>query len=160
MSSNFHSWPSQRQAVETIDPRHGDGSLRSGDNPPRLRRRSTFGGAGFSELWSPGELTAMAHYVDLHAHFLPALDDGARDSATALEMVSAVAALGFGLLRSAPAFAFRRPAGGRLCTHAAPGPIGEIVCGTTFQEKPYMYTNLAKDADFAYFNLTRRPIRA
>ena len=41
-------------------------------------------------------------YVDLHAHFLPALDDGAPDSDTALEMVSAVAALGFGTLHATP----------------------------------------------------------
>jgi protein-tyrosine phosphatase len=41
-------------------------------------------------------------YVDLHAHFLPGLDDGAPDSSTALEMVGAVAALGFRTLHATP----------------------------------------------------------
>ena len=41
-------------------------------------------------------------YVDLHAHFLPGLDDGAADGSDALKMVSAVAALGFTTLHATP----------------------------------------------------------
>jgi protein-tyrosine phosphatase len=41
-------------------------------------------------------------YVDLHAHFLPGLDDGASTSSDALEMVSAVASLGFTALHATP----------------------------------------------------------
>ncbi len=41
-------------------------------------------------------------YVDLHAHFLPGLDDGAPDSPTALEMIGAVTALGFGTVHATP----------------------------------------------------------
>ena len=37
----------------------------------------------------------MAHYVDLHAHYLPALDDGATELSMSLAMVQAVASLGF-----------------------------------------------------------------
>jgi protein-tyrosine phosphatase len=44
----------------------------------------------------------MPHYVDLHAHFLPALDDGATDLAMAMAMVHAVAALGFSELFATP----------------------------------------------------------
>ena len=44
----------------------------------------------------------MAHYVDLHAHFLPALDDGATDMTMAMAMVQAVAALGFSELFATP----------------------------------------------------------
>jgi protein-tyrosine phosphatase len=41
-------------------------------------------------------------FVDLHAHYLPALDDGARDRATSLQMVQAVVALGFDRLQATP----------------------------------------------------------
>jgi protein-tyrosine phosphatase len=41
-------------------------------------------------------------YVDLHAHFLPGLDDGAADSSDALEMVGAIAALGFTTVHATP----------------------------------------------------------
>jgi protein-tyrosine phosphatase len=41
-------------------------------------------------------------FVDLHAHYLPGLDDGAGDQATALEMVGAVVALGFDRLEATP----------------------------------------------------------
>jgi protein-tyrosine phosphatase len=41
-------------------------------------------------------------YVDLHAHFLPGLDDGAASSADALKMVEAVASLGFTTLHATP----------------------------------------------------------
>ena len=44
----------------------------------------------------------MAHYVDLHAHYLPALDDGATDRQMSLQMVRAVAALGFSDLYATP----------------------------------------------------------
>ncbi len=37
----------------------------------------------------------MAHLVDLHAHFLPALDDGAEDLETCLAMLGALADMGF-----------------------------------------------------------------
>ena len=36
----------------------------------------------------------MGHFVDLHSHFLPGLDDGAGDMETALRMVQALASLG------------------------------------------------------------------
>jgi protein-tyrosine phosphatase len=41
-------------------------------------------------------------YVDLHAHFLPGLDDGATDTAEALTMISAVASLGFTAVHATP----------------------------------------------------------
>jgi len=41
-------------------------------------------------------------FVDLHAHFLPALDDGAEDLDMAVQMVRAVAALGFRHLFATP----------------------------------------------------------
>jgi protein-tyrosine phosphatase len=44
----------------------------------------------------------MPHYVDLHSHFLPALDDGATEPAMSLAMVQAVAALGFTQLFATP----------------------------------------------------------
>jgi protein-tyrosine phosphatase len=44
----------------------------------------------------------MAHYVDLHAHYLPALDDGATDRQMSMRMVRAVAALGFSDLYATP----------------------------------------------------------
>jgi protein-tyrosine phosphatase len=44
----------------------------------------------------------MAHYVDLHAHYLPALDDGATDRQMSLQMVRAIAALGFSDLYATP----------------------------------------------------------
>jgi protein-tyrosine phosphatase len=44
----------------------------------------------------------MSHYVDLHAHYLPALDDGATDRRMSLQMVRAIAALGFSDLYATP----------------------------------------------------------
>jgi tyrosine-protein phosphatase YwqE len=44
----------------------------------------------------------MAQYVDLPAHYLPALDDGATDRQMSLQMVRAVAALGFSDLYATP----------------------------------------------------------
>lgn len=44
----------------------------------------------------------MGGYVDLHAHFLPALDDGAPDLDIGLEMVDALAALGFDTIHATP----------------------------------------------------------
>ncbi|HEY0714642.1 MAG TPA: CpsB/CapC family capsule biosynthesis tyrosine phosphatase, partial [Polyangia bacterium] len=47
-------------------------------------------------------LSVAMSYVDLHAHHLPALDDGAKDPRMSLEMVNAVAALGFTTLSVTP----------------------------------------------------------
>jgi protein-tyrosine phosphatase len=44
----------------------------------------------------------MPKYVDLHAHYLPALDDGATDRQMSLGMVRAIAALGFSDLYATP----------------------------------------------------------
>jgi protein-tyrosine phosphatase len=44
----------------------------------------------------------VASYVDLHAHFLPGLDDGARSPDEGLRMIAALAALGFGTLHATP----------------------------------------------------------
>lgn len=44
----------------------------------------------------------MASYVDLHAHFLPGLDDGARSPDEGLSMIAALAALGFAHLHATP----------------------------------------------------------
>ncbi len=44
----------------------------------------------------------MGHFVDLHSHFLPGLDDGAGDMDTALRMVRALTALGFTDLYATP----------------------------------------------------------
>jgi protein-tyrosine phosphatase len=44
----------------------------------------------------------MASYVDLHAHFLPGLDDGAKTRDEGLRMVAALAALGFSALHATP----------------------------------------------------------
>jgi protein-tyrosine phosphatase len=45
---------------------------------------------------------AMEHYVDLHAHFLPGLDDGAKSAEVGLRMVEALAALGFDTVHATP----------------------------------------------------------
>jgi protein-tyrosine phosphatase len=44
----------------------------------------------------------MSHYIDLHAHYLPALDDGATDRNMSMQMVRAIAALGFSDLYATP----------------------------------------------------------
>jgi protein-tyrosine phosphatase len=44
----------------------------------------------------------MAHYVDLHSHYLPALDDGSTSLEMSLQMVRAVASLGFSELYATP----------------------------------------------------------
>jgi protein-tyrosine phosphatase len=44
----------------------------------------------------------MAHYVDLHSHYLPALDDGATSLEMSLQMLKAVASLGFTDLFATP----------------------------------------------------------
>jgi protein-tyrosine phosphatase len=44
----------------------------------------------------------MPNYVDLHAHYLPALDDGATDRKMSLQMVRGIAALGFSDLYATP----------------------------------------------------------
>jgi protein-tyrosine phosphatase len=44
----------------------------------------------------------MPHYVDLHAHYLPALDDGATNPEMSLQMLRAIAALGFSDLFATP----------------------------------------------------------
>jgi protein-tyrosine phosphatase len=44
----------------------------------------------------------MAHYVDLHSHYLPALDDGATTVEMSLQMLRAIAALGFSDLYATP----------------------------------------------------------
>lgn len=44
----------------------------------------------------------MKPYVDLHAHFLPGLDDGAKTQEMGLRMVAALASLGFGVLHATP----------------------------------------------------------
>ena len=41
-------------------------------------------------------------FVDLHAHYLPALDDGSRDPTMTMQMVSAVNAMGFDHLMATP----------------------------------------------------------
>lgn len=46
--------------------------------------------------------SVMEHYVDLHAHFLPGLDDGARSAEMGLAMVSSLAALGFKTVHATP----------------------------------------------------------
>jgi protein-tyrosine phosphatase len=45
---------------------------------------------------------AMEHYVDLHAHFLPGLDDGAQTVEIGLRMVNSLAALGFNTVHATP----------------------------------------------------------
>jgi protein-tyrosine phosphatase len=44
----------------------------------------------------------VSTFVDLHAHYLPALDDGATSREMSLEMVRAIAALGFSDLYATP----------------------------------------------------------
>jgi protein-tyrosine phosphatase len=44
----------------------------------------------------------VAHYVDLHSHFLPGLDDGPGDLATCLDMVRALCEMGFSDLCATP----------------------------------------------------------
>jgi protein-tyrosine phosphatase len=44
----------------------------------------------------------MAKFVDLHAHYLPALDDGSTSREMSLQMVRAIAALGFSDLYATP----------------------------------------------------------
>jgi protein-tyrosine phosphatase len=44
----------------------------------------------------------MGRYVDLHAHHLAGLDDGAKDQVSSLAMIAAVSALGFTELNATP----------------------------------------------------------
>jgi protein-tyrosine phosphatase len=44
----------------------------------------------------------MGQYVDLHSHYLPGIDDGAKTLQMALRMIDAVAALGFRVLNATP----------------------------------------------------------
>lgn len=44
----------------------------------------------------------MAHYVDLHSHYLPSLDDGATSLEMSLQMLRAIASLGFSDLYATP----------------------------------------------------------
>ena len=44
----------------------------------------------------------MTHFVDLHAHYLPALDDGSTNLQMSMQMVRAVAELGFVELFATP----------------------------------------------------------
>ncbi len=44
----------------------------------------------------------MAHYVDLHSHYLPALDDGATSLEMSVQMTRAIASLGFSHLYATP----------------------------------------------------------
>jgi protein-tyrosine phosphatase len=44
----------------------------------------------------------MAHYVDLHSHYLPALDDGSTGIDMSVEMVRAIASMGFSDLYATP----------------------------------------------------------
>jgi protein-tyrosine phosphatase len=44
----------------------------------------------------------MPHYVDLHSHYLPALDDGATGIEMSVEMVRTIAGLGFSELYATP----------------------------------------------------------
>jgi len=44
----------------------------------------------------------MAHYIDLHSHYLPALDDGATSLDMSLQMMRAIASLGFTQLYATP----------------------------------------------------------
>ena len=44
----------------------------------------------------------VTHFVDLHAHYLPALDDGATSREMSMQMVRAVASLGFVELFATP----------------------------------------------------------
>jgi tyrosine-protein phosphatase YwqE len=44
----------------------------------------------------------MAHYVDLHSHYLPALDDGATTLEMSIQMMRAIASLGFSHLYATP----------------------------------------------------------
>src|SRR5262245_38626638 len=37
----------------------------------------------------------MPHYIDLHSHYLPGLDDGATDMGMSMDMIRTVTALGF-----------------------------------------------------------------
>jgi protein-tyrosine phosphatase len=48
------------------------------------------------------EAGSMAHYVDLHSHYLPALDDGATGLEMSLQMLRAIASLGFSELYATP----------------------------------------------------------
>ena len=44
----------------------------------------------------------MPHYVDLHSHYLPALDDGATSLEMSVQMTRAIASLGFSHLYATP----------------------------------------------------------
>jgi len=60
-------------------------------------------------LWLPGQISGaplsarvLTNFVDLHAHYLPALDDGATSREMSMQMIRAVAALGFTELYATP----------------------------------------------------------
>lgn len=71
----------------------------------------------------------MAHYVDLHSHYLPALDDGATALEMSLQMVRAIAALGFTDLFATPHQRAGMFMPERAAIDAAFGRVGEEIGG-------------------------------
>src|SRR5687767_15172209 len=70
-----------------------------GGTPGRLSSRM---GVAFGSESGLKSRDPMGKYVDLHSHYLPALDDGSKSQAMSLQMVRAVAALGFTELHATP----------------------------------------------------------
>ena len=80
-------------------------------------------------------------FVDLHAHYLPALDDGARDKDASMQMVSAVAALGFDRLQATP----HQRAGMFMPERASIDAAFAWLCATTAGTHPALQLGLGAE---------------
>ncbi len=59
----------------------------------------------YTRMWHPSRVefaVLVMGYVDLHAHFLPALDDGSPDLATSMAMLRGLAGVGFERVTATP----------------------------------------------------------
>jgi protein-tyrosine phosphatase len=83
----------------------------------------------------------MEHYVDLHAHFLPGLDDGAKTADMALQMVGALAALGFTTIHATP----HQRAGRVMPARQAIDETFGALCAAAAAEHPTLTVGLAAE---------------
>jgi protein-tyrosine phosphatase len=83
----------------------------------------------------------MEHYVDLHAHFLPGLDDGAKTPQMGLQMIDALAALGFGTVHATP----HQRAGRFMPAREAIDGAFASLCGEASARHPALTIGLAAE---------------
>lgn len=86
-------------------------------------------------------LFAMGTYVDLHSHYLPALDDGAATAEISLQMVAGVASLGFTQLCATP----HQRAGMFMPPRAAIDEAFTATCAAVEKQFPQLLLGLAAE---------------